>query len=426
MKLAKTLVIAGLSFFGSVAGSEADAHAQGGVSSCSQLQNPVYMAGTTAVLPVIRHFGAKLKQQVGITLLWNENSEGCSAENLMVNPASNGVRTVFSYYDEVDSTATNSKIIPTNCNGLLDQIPDLVINDTYWTSCVQSMKGISGGQPVPLSADLKEFLGPVQGLVPIVAHSYLYYNDIMAEELQDMYICGGQADILTFTVSSTIYDYGCTNSGVRALFGRTLGLASGLGNTTLCNDSNGFTAESIVIGQVAPTTTPDTTIGYTSTEFYDENRDRVRGLKVRGINQRLAYLPDTDLASTDKSNIREGRYTLQGSLKLVTKVDASRIPTNPLVKKIIDWMQDNPLSDPALALPFDINQIYAQRGVVPQCAMRVTKESDQLGFKHYRHPKPCHCSFEMLATGKTSEVCTTCTDSSTCAAGQMCSHGYCE
>ena len=183
----------------------------------------------------------------------------------------------------------------------------------------------------------------------------------------------------------------------------------------------------MVISYVAPTTTPDTTIGYTSTEFYDENRDRVRALKVRGVNQRLAYLPDTDLGSTDKINIREGRYTLQGSLKLVTQVDGNGVPVKPLVKKIIDWMQDNPLSDPSLALPFELNQIYAQRGVVPLCAMRVTKDSDQLGFRHYRHPRPCHCSFEILATGKTSTPgCTPCTVDSTCGTGQVCSHGYCE
>jgi len=419
MKRAKKLAIAGLSLFGTILAGKADAFAQGGIESCSTLPNPVYMGGTTAVLPVIRHFGAKLKQ-VGITLLWNENSEGCLAEALMIRPTSDKVRTVFTHYDETDATA-NSKIIATNCNGALDQPLDLVINDTFWTSCTQS-----SDPSYPFAANLKEFLGPVQGLVPIVAGSYLYYSEITAEELQNLYICGSKGNILTFSVDSTIYDFPCTQSGVRALFGRSLALASGLPRTNLCNDSSGINAENMVTIYVAPTTTPDTTVGYTSTEFYDENRGKVRALKVRGVNQKFAYLPDFDLGSADKINIREGRYTLQGSLKLLTKVDASGVPTNAQVKKIIDWMQDNPLSDPSLALPFDLNQIYATRGVVPQCAMRVTKESDQLGFKHYRHPKPCHCSFDFLATGKASSACTACVDSSTCGAGQVCSHGYCE
>jgi hypothetical protein len=184
----------------------------------------------------------------------------------------------------------------------------------------------------------------------------------------------------------------------------------------------------MVISDVAPTTTPDKTIGYTSTEFYDENRDKVRALKVRGVNQNLAYLPDTDLTSTDKINIREGRYTIQGALKLVAYVDPSTgVPVNANAAKIIDWIQDNPLSAPALTLPFDLNEIYAQHGVVPQCAMRVTKDGDQPIFKRYKHPKPCHCSFEILATGKTCiPGCTACTDSSTCPTGKICSHGYCE
>jgi hypothetical protein len=278
----------------------------------------------------------------------------------------------------------------------------------------------------PLPDSLKEFVGPVQGLVPILAASYPYsYSETTAEELQNIYICGEKANILTFTSDSTIYDYGCTNSGVRALFGRTLGLPTGLPETRLCNDNSGYSAETIT-SSVATTTTPETTIGYTSTEFYDENRGKVRALKVRGVNQTLAYLPDSTLASADKINIREGRYTLQGSLKLVTQVDANGVPTNPLVKRVIDWMQDNPVVDPSLALPFDVNTIYAQRGVVPLCAMKVSKASDQLGFKHYRHPRPCHCSFEMLATGKAGAACVPCADSSTCGAGQVCSHGYCE
>ena len=143
------------------------------------------------------------------------------------------------------------------------------------------------------------------------------------------------------------------------------------------------------------------------------------------MNQLKAYLPDTDLTSTDKINIREGRYTIQGALKLVAVVDANGVPISVGAKKIIDWLLDNPLSDPSLTLPFDLNQIYAQHGVVPQCAMRVTKDADEPIFRHYRHPMPCHCSFEMLATGKTSPGCTPCTDSSTCRA-KVCSHGYCE
>jgi hypothetical protein len=96
-----------------------------------------------------------------------------------------------------------------------------------------------------------------------------------------------------------------------------------------------------------------------------------------------------------------------------------------VAKHVIDWFQGNPV-DPALQLPFDINEIYAQRGVVPQCAMKVKTEADKPVFSHYSPLQPCHCSFQFLATGKTSCAACTGTDASACPDKQVCSHGYCE
>ena len=423
MKRSRALALAGLTIVGAATIGAGSAFADGAIPKCVDLPNPIFMEGTTAVVPVIRHLGAKLKQ-LNHTLLYYAN-EGCFGVGQLVWPLQNLVRTVFEYYEEVDPTATNSKIIVRTCNGGIDQIPDLAINDIYWTSCPQAYSDVV---PINLPASFKEFLGPVQGLVPIVAGSYLHYYDVTAEELLDLYMCGGNAGVLTFTDTATIFDYNCQGSGMRELFARGLALATG--NTfpgiVGLGCYNNITAETMLTSQVAPTTSPDTTIGYTSTEYYDAYRDQVRALKVRGLNQRLAYLPDSDLTSADKINIREGRYTLQGALKVTAQVDAIGTPVNPGAKKVIDWIQGNPVADPSLQLPVDINAIYAQNGVVPQCAMRVTKDSDRLGFRRYRDAMPCHCSFEMLATGKTSPGCVACVDASTCGTNQVCSHGYCE
>jgi hypothetical protein len=415
------LAIAGLCLVAAITATNSEALAQGGIPNCDDLPNPIFMSGTTAVLPVIRNFGAKLKK-VGVTLLWNENSEGCGSVQALAFPQS-GVagRPIFSQYDE-DPTGATGKVVISTCLAKSGQLPELVINDTYWKSCTAAQ-----GSSANLPATLKEFSGPVQGLVPIVTGSYLYYSEITIQELQDLYMCGAKGKILNFSNTATIYDYNCYTSGMRELWARGLGLANGSALPGAVGEGcyTNVNAETMVTTYVAPTIAPDTTIGYTSTEFYDENRDKVRAFKVRGVNQLKAYLPDTDLTSTDKINIREGRYTIQGALKLVATVDANGVPISAGAKKIIDWLLDNPLSDPSLTLPFDLNEIYAQHGVVPQCAMRVTKGADEPVFRHYRHLMPCHCSFEMLATGKTSPGCSRCADSSTCGA-KICSHGYCE
>ena len=272
----------------------------------------------------------------------------------------------------------------------------------------------------------------MQGLVPIVASSYTYYNDIRVEELQDLYVCGGNGNILTFSNSSTIYDYNYVSSGMRELWARGIGFTNGSALTTQIGlgPNSTITAETMVTAYIAPSTNPDQAFGYTSTEFYDQYRDRVRALKVLGQNQNLAYWPDSSQTSTDKINIREGRYTLQGTLRLIAAVDANGVPSNLGAKHLIDWFQQNAV-DPSLQLPFDVTEIYALRGVVPQCAMKVTRagDGDVPVFKHYKPPQPCHCNFQVWATGKTSiPGCVPCTgvDAGTCQAGQICSQGYCE
>jgi len=427
MKRARTLVIVVLLTIGVGVSAPRSLLAQGGIPKCADLTNPVFMAGTTAVIPVIRLMGARLKK-VGVTLLWNENDDGCHAVSLLITPTTTHQTPVFSQYDEVADQP--GKVIVSSCNGTADQVPDLVINDVAWTSCMSSYNS-GAGVPTPLPSGIKEFQGPVQGLVPIVAKSYNYTNVIAAEELQDLYVCGSKGNIISFSDSSSIFDYNAIGSGMRELWARGLGFGNGSQLTTqigLGVNSN-ITAETMVTVYVSPTTDPDQTLGYTSTEYYDQYRDRINGLKVRGTNQKLAYWPDFSNTTTDKINIREGRYTLQGALRLFAAVDTNGVVTKPGAQHLIDWFQQNPVSDPALQLPFDVTEIYALRGVVPQCAMKVTRDGDTQLFKHYYPPQPCHCSFQALATGATNIAgCVPCAgvDAGTCQAGQICSHGYCE
>jgi hypothetical protein len=420
MNRAKIFGMVGFCVLAVLAGLPRLAMAQG--ADCSALPNPVYLAGTTAVIPVIRLMGARLKQ-VGVTLLWNENSEGCGSVYTLAFGTSAGQRTVYSHYTE--DPPQSGKVYSTTCNGPLGRSPDLVINDVAWTSCAAAYSANPSAPPTPLPSTFSEFPGPVQGLVPIVAMSFIQYNDITTEELSDLYVCLSNGHILTFTADQLIFDYNSQTSGMRELFARGLGLpnasqfATGAGSI--------ITAETMVTTYVGPAISPNQTIGYTSTEFYDQYRNRVRALKVRGVNQKLAYWPDSDMTSTDKLNLREGRYTLQGTLRLVAAVDSQGVPIPDAAKHVVDWFQGNPVQDPTLQLPFDINEIYAQRGVVPQCAMKVTRDGDMPVFSHYSPPQPCHCSFQVLATGKTCiPGCTACADSSTCPTGKICSHGYCE
>jgi ABC-type phosphate transport system substrate-binding protein len=398
------------------------AMAQGAIVNCADLPNPIYMVGTTAVEPLVKLFGAKLNQ-LKQTLLWNTNTDGCSSVDTLAFTGRQFVNhSTFQYYQELPVDG-GTKIVPQSCNANIQGIGDLAINDIFYSSCQFAYSTIP---PKVLPANIKEFLGPVQGLVPIVPISDFFNNDTVAEELLDIYICGANGHIQTFSSNRDIYDYNCQGSGMRELWARSLGVVGGNFTSLIGFGCNSPQSATDVMTTVASDNS-GAAIGYTSTEVYDANRDKVKALKVRGVGQKLAYLPDTDLQSLDKINIREGRYTVQGSLKLVTEIDATGVPVNPAAKKVIDWLLDNPITDPSLQLPFSIIDVYAQSGVVPQCAMKVTKDSDAGLFRYYQPERPCHCYFQTRATGKQSIVgCAPCADASTCSAGQICSYGYCE
>jgi hypothetical protein len=429
MNLPKTLGIVGAVVGAAMLACPDPVFAQGGVANCADLENPVYMTGTTAVAPVIQLFGARLKN-VHLTLLWNSSRDGCGSVGDFLSPTiDTSTQPVYSYYQE--STVAAGKTVAFTCNAKPGQKADLVINDVAYSSCI-------GNPPLPVAA--AEFPGPVQGAVPIVPRSFVSYNDVMAEELQALYICGPTAANLLGL--GQVYDYVGVTSGLKELFARDIGLASSTSfERTWTNPLIQDPTAQTMVGLVSAA---NNTIGYTSTEFYDLNRDRVNALKVRGVGQLLAYWPDSSNTTNDKLNIREGRYTLQGTLRLVAFVDGNGVPTNPTVKHIIDWFQQNPV-DPSLQLPFDMIEIYANNGVVPRCAMKVTNDDDKAVFKHFKPAQPCHCAFQVLATGKTSIAgCVPCTGGSagavdggvadggvtssagTCAANQICSHGYCE
>ncbi len=435
MKSAKTRALfTVLSIAGAFHGSHA--LAQGGIPDCSTLPNPIYMTGTTAVEPMVQELGARLRQ-LNVTLLWNETGDGCGATSDLAFPSPSvaPVLSTFSYYEEVPAAQVDGappKITPLSCNATRpsDSRSDLVINDLFWQDCAAASAASSLAS---LPSDYMEFQGPVQGLVPIVQDSYYYVSDIMAEELLDIFGCGASGKILTFTDNSAILDY-CYNSGMKALWDISLGQPVSVfhapTNNVLCPSA--LTMIIQVNSHVALTA-----ISYTSTEAWDQDRGAVRALKVRGLNQNLAYFPDSSSVARDKINIREGRYTIQGSLKLVAHVAAmdgggQPQPDNPAAKRMIDWLQGNPVQDPTLQLPFDIIDVYAQSGVVPQCAMKVIKDTDAPLFRPYQPENPCGCYFQIQATGASILGCEPCQDSSTCPTGTACyfhgipAQGYCE
>jgi hypothetical protein len=100
-------------------------------------------------------------------------------------------------------------------------------------------------------------------------------------------------------------------------------------------------------------------------------------------------------------------------------------PVNANAKLFIDILTNT--ADPGIPSGLDPVALVAQKGIVPLCAMTVTRSVEGGNLSLFAPPDPCGCYFESkLATGTVPASCTACTATTTCAAGMTCRHGFCE
>jgi hypothetical protein len=196
---------------------------------------------------------------------------------------------------------------------------------------------------------------------------------------------------------------------------------------------------SVVIAGVAnaPPGLREQTIGILGVDLYDQNRSKLDILAFQGPGQKYGFYPDSTPSLKDKRNVRDGHYLPWAYTEYITKVDASHVPTNALVARLIDLVQGDKethiVSKAGVSPAFDLDsvQVIARNGLVPDCAMQVSRKIDGGDFSLYSPSAPCGCAFEASAepTLKTDPKwktrCTTCTSDGTCGSGK-CRHGYCE
>jgi hypothetical protein len=68
-------------------------------------------------------------------------------------------------------------------------------------------------------------------------------------------------------------------------------------------------------------------------------------------------------------------------------------------------------------------------GLIPQCAMKVTRSTDGGDLSPYTPPAPCGCYYaSQVPVGKAAPTgCAACTTSAECSdGGGTCNHGFCE
>src|SRR5262249_34651236 len=139
--------------------------------------------------------------------------------------------------------------------------------------------------------------------------------------------------------------------------------------------------------------------------------------------------PDSTASSRDKQNVRDGHYTLWSPTVYITKVDNGGKPSDPTVQYVIDLVlgatEAPDAGAPDGGATFDGRADVIKVGLIPECAMRVTRSEDGGDLRPFAPPSPCSCYYASKVSGSAPAGCTACTQSSECGAA-TCSHGFCE
>lgn len=296
-----------------------------------------------------------------------------------------------------DSTDVNNPLQPIT----------LGIGATYLTSCTDA---------VPANPSLGIFDGPIQayGFVTNVKSTQ---NAITAEEGYLAYgFTEGAGEANPWVVQALRFKRSNTAS-------TSLTMAAAIRLKT----SEMKTAPALVpetsnqlIAEVQKDTNPEATLGILGMDLYDVNRDKVKVLPFKSFGQRFAYYPDKTSTTFDKQNVRDGHYLPWSPTPYMAIMDGTGKIADPAAKRFYDLVLGL-RRDPDV----DGLRVTAQTGLIPECAMKVTREGDGADLKLYDDPAPCGCFFEKNVRVEGGATCKACTDDTPCGGGK-CRHGYCE
>ena len=367
---------------------------------CSELPNPIYGLGGSASKPLL----------------------GKVSQGLSQLPEADRATIVFQ--------------APGACNGIYGLLEDRLLTGTasYWdaTGVEKTCELPTGGQPIdfvnmansaalcpqapsPLPATIADVEGPIETVVLIVPTA------------SSQTVISGPAAYLAFGlgpdgqaapwIKPEFISIRDVNSAVQQLLGEAIRVpASKFAFGTNALNQNG------VITRVAGATDPEAAIGFVSGSAADAVRgqNNIRILAYQHYGQRCGFLPDSSSTAFDKKNVRDGHYFIWTAQHFFARKDANGQIVNPTVRRVLGYFTGT------VALPqgFDLLRIQSQAGVIPRCAMKVTRQGDLGAISKYTPDESCGHYFDSLNGGTTAQTCQL--DSQCPATAPECNFGYCE
>ncbi|HEX7505382.1 MAG TPA: hypothetical protein VF550_01340 [Polyangia bacterium] len=161
---------------------------------------------------------------------------------------------------------------------------------------------------------------------------------------------------------------------------------------------------------------PEQSIGILSIDYADKARGNLRVLFLQGEGQISGFLPDSTATSLNKANVRDGHYPLWGYVHFYTPNinGAPSAAGGAFVTRFSMPKLDGALVDAMI-----------DASLVPQCVMKVARDTEMGGFLHNPNKYQCGCHFDYRTSGKSP--CAPCATPNDCPASTpACNYGFCE
>jgi len=355
--------------------------------------------------PLLKAMGQKLRNSTTnpVNLLY-VTTGSCTLIDDMYNkrPIAAGTNLFYLPSTTEDPAWDVSKASPT-CTVDAALPIDIAISATFVSSCTQNA----------LPAPLGTISGPIQGYTFVVPKAS-QQQAITAEEGYFTFGFGQSGQIQPWIDEQLLFIRPPTKSTVL-----TMAAAIGVPAAKWKGQPRDKSPE--VLNLVATSPNPEKTIGILGAEVYDANRDKVSVLAYRAYKQRYAYFPDSTPTSFDKRNLRDGHYTPWAPTVYITAVDAQNAPSAPRARLFVDLVLGN-----AIAPKPDVDGLATviSKGLIPDCAMKVSRQFEGGNLSLYTPAAACSCYYESKVQGSTT-TCTACTDDGPCHGGK-CRRGVCE
>lgn len=378
--------------------------------TCASLPNPVYTAGSTALRSFVAIVGKILASDTSPTTVVYQSQGSCTGVQKVydVDPTRRTIKDIpqagstpanYAVFFKADGTSQECSL---DTNGTEVQIG---ISDVYAKSC--------GYDQMPTGATVTDYLGPVQPMLFVVPAASKQ-TAISAEAAYLAFGLGGAGGRAAPWVDPRYFFVRNASSGTQQMLAAAIGVPAAKWWGVNRGGSSAVRDQLKIVVDAAQA---DSAIGILSSDVADADRANLRALAFRAKGQSCGYLPDSSPTAKDKQNVRDGHYEVWGPSHLFART-TNGTPTSPAAQAFLARFVTP-------QLPRELVDAIISGGLVPQCAMQVTRTEEVGPLASFAPPYSCGCYFDNATRGATS--CKACKDNSECGGQKpVCNYGFCE